>query len=81
MMRQLGLNGIAQGSKQQITIRAKDGVRAGDQPNRDFTADAPNLAWAADFTYVSTWTGWAYAAYAFDVYSLPPWAGPPRVQR
>ncbi len=25
--------------------------------------------WVADFTYVSTWTGWAYVAFVFDAYS------------
>jgi putative transposase len=69
IMRELGLHGVVRGSKQRTTIRTKDGTRAGDQLNRDFTADAPNLAWVADFTYVSTWTGWTYVAFVFDVYS------------
>jgi putative transposase len=69
IMRELGLHGVVRGRKHRTTIRAKDGVRAGDQLNRDFTADAPNRAWVADFTYVSTWTGWAYVAFVFDVYS------------
>ncbi|WP_372477462.1 hypothetical protein [Nocardia australiensis] len=37
-------------------------MRAGDKLNSDFTADAPNLVWVADFTYVSTWTGWTVSA-------------------
>lgn len=69
LMRDLGMNGLVRGRRHCTTIRAKDGIRAGDQLNRDFTATAPNRAWVADFTYVSTWTGWAYVAFVFDVYS------------
>ncbi|QBS46345.1 IS3 family transposase [Nocardia sp. CS682] len=69
IMRELGMNGIVRGRKLRTTIPAKDGVRAGDKLNRDFTATAPNRVWVADFTYVSTWTGWAYAAFVFDAYS------------
>lgn len=69
IMRELGMNGVVRGRKHRTTIPGKDGVRAGDKLNRDFTADAPNLRWVADFTYVSTWAGWAYVAFVFDVYS------------
>ncbi|MGX1810884.1 IS3 family transposase [Nocardia sp. NPDC055321] len=69
IMRELGMNGVVRGRKLRTTIAAKDGVRAGDKLNRDFTAAAPNLVWVADFTYVSTWTGWAYVAFVFDAYS------------
>ncbi len=69
VMRTMGLHGLVRGRRLRTTIRAKDGVRAGDRLNRDFTAQAPNLAWVADFTYVSTWTGWGYVAFVFDVYS------------
>lgn len=63
------MNGVVRGRKLRTTIPAKDGVRAGDMLNRDFTAAAPNLVWVADFTYVSTWAGWAYVAFVFDAYS------------
>jgi putative transposase len=69
IMRELGMNGAVRGRRPRTTTPAKDGVRAGDRLNRDFTADAPNLVWVADFTYVSTWTGWSYVAFVFDVYS------------
>ncbi|WP_086006510.1 IS3 family transposase [Nocardia araoensis] len=69
IMRELGLNGVVRGRKHRTTIPAKDGVRATDKLNRDFTAAAPNLVWVADFTYVSTWSGWAYVAFVFDAYS------------
>ncbi|WP_280359174.1 IS3 family transposase [Nocardia otitidiscaviarum] len=69
IMRELGMNRVVRGRKLRTTIPAKDGVRAGDKLNRVFTAAAPNLVWVADFTYVSTWTGWAYVAFVFDAYS------------
>lgn len=69
IMREIGMSGVVRGRKQRTTIRAKDGVRASGKLNRDFTAAAPNQVWVADFTYVSTWTGWAYVAFLFDAYS------------
>ena len=52
------------------TIPAKDGIRAGDLLNRDFTAPAPNRVWVTDFTYVRTWSpAWVYVAFIVDVYS------------
>lgn len=36
---------------------------------RDFTADAPNLAWAGDITYVPTLDGWLYLAVLLDLFS------------
>lgn len=69
IMRDLGMNGVVRGRTLRTTIPAKDGVRAGDRLNRDFTAAAPDLVWVADFTYVSTWTGWAYVAFVFDACS------------
>ncbi|MBM4729859.1 DDE-type integrase/transposase/recombinase [Rhodococcus hoagii] len=48
---------------------AKDGCRAGDLLNRDFTAAAPNTKWVADFTYVRTWAGFVYVAFVLDCYS------------
>jgi putative transposase len=51
------------------SIPAKDGRRAGDLLNRDFTAPAPNRAWVMDFTYVRTWVGFAYVAFIVDVFA------------
>ena len=30
---------------------------------------APNLLWVADFTYVSTWSGFVYVAFIIDAYA------------
>lgn len=36
---------------------------------RDFTADAPNLKWTADITYIPTAEGWLYLSAVMDLYS------------
>jgi putative transposase len=47
LMRQLGLHGVRRGKKIRTTTPGKDGQRAGDLLNRDFTAPAPDRRWAA----------------------------------
>ena len=49
-MRLLGLSGVRRDKHVRTTIPAKDGIRAGDLLNRDFTAKAPNRVWVTDFT-------------------------------
>ena len=49
-MRALGLSGVRRDKHVRTTIPAKDGIRAGDLLNRDFTAPAPNRVWVTDFT-------------------------------
>jgi len=65
----LGLSGVRRDKGIRTTIPAKDGHRAGDLLNRDFTAPAPNRVWVTDFTYCRTWAGWVYVAFIVDVYS------------
>ncbi|WJZ65502.1 IS3 family transposase [Kocuria rosea] len=67
LMRDLWLAGVVRGRRVRTTVPAKDGIRAGDQLNRDFTTDAPNTVWVADFTYVHTWAGFAYVAFIVNV--------------
>jgi len=69
LMRELGIQGVRRGRKIRTTIPGKDGQRAGDLLNRDFTALAPNRRWVADFTYVATWSGIVYVAFVVDIYS------------
>jgi len=69
LMRQLGLHGARRGRKIRTTTPGRDGQRAGDLLNRDFTAPAPNRRWAADFTYVATWAAVVYVAFVVDIYS------------
>ncbi len=68
-MRTLGLQGIRRSKGTRTTIPAKNGTRAGDLLDRDFTADAPNRTWVMDFTYVRCWTGWVYVAFVVDVFA------------
>jgi putative transposase len=53
-MRALALKGIRRCKGIRTTIPAKDGKRAGDLLDRDFTADGPNRTWVTDFTYCRT---------------------------
>lgn len=69
LMRQEGLRGLVRGRKVRTTIGGKDARRAGDLLNRDFRTSSPNRAWVTDFTFVSTWSGFAYVAFAIDLYS------------
>jgi transposase InsO family protein len=56
-MRALGLSGVRRDNGIRTTIPVKDGSRAGDLLDRDFTAAAANRTWVTDFTYVRTWGG------------------------
>ena len=44
-------------------------VIAGNVLDRQFSADAPNQKWVADFTYIWTAEGWLYAAAVIDLFS------------
>jgi putative transposase len=68
-MRTLGHQGVRRARRHRTTIRAKDGVRAADLLNRDFTAAAPNQKWVADFTYCRTWSGFVYVAFVVDCFA------------
>ena len=69
LMRALGLAGVVRGKRVRTTVPSADGARAGDLLNRNFTADAPNTVWVADFTYVRTWAGFVYVAFIVDVFA------------
>src|SRR5665647_1480818 len=68
-MRTLGLVGVRRDKTTRTTIPAKDGIRAGDLLNRQFTAPAPNRVWVTDFTYVRTWAGFCYVAFIVDIFA------------
>lgn len=69
LMAELGIRGVTR-SKTTITTRSdKSSSRAPDLVNRHFTASGPNRLWVCDFTYVPTWSGFAYTAFVTDVYS------------
>jgi transposase InsO family protein len=68
-MRVLDHHGVVRAKSHRTTIPAKDGIRAGDLLNRDFTTEAPNRKWVTDFTYVRTWAGFVYVAFIVDCYA------------
>jgi putative transposase len=69
LMRNLGLVGTRRGKVKRTTIADPQGRRADDLVDRRFDPPAPNRLWVADFTYVSTWSGWVYVAFVIDAYS------------
>lgn len=69
LMRRLGLVGVVRGKTVRTTISDPGGVRAADLVRRQFAAGAPNRLWVADFTYVATWSGTVYVAFAIDAFS------------
>ena len=69
LMRALGLQGVVRGKKIKTTFSDPLAPNPRDLVNRNFTADYPNQLWVADFTFVSTWQGFAYVAFIVDVFS------------
>src|SRR5450631_3438700 len=68
LMREAGVAGVSR--RKFATTTARDGGRqAPDLVDRTFTADAPNVLWAADITYIPTWAGFLYLAVVLDVFS------------
>ena len=68
-MAEQGLTGAHRGKKKRTTIADPQAIRAEDLVKRKFNPTAPNVLWVADFTYVSTWSGWVYVAFVIDAYS------------
>jgi len=69
LMRQAGLEGVRRGRRRRTTICDEQASRPADLVERDFSADAPNRLWVADFTYVMTWSGVVYVAFVIDAFS------------
>ncbi len=69
LMREHHLVGVRRGRKVRTTVPDAAAARPGDLVNRQFTASAPNQRWVVDFTYVATWSGFVYVAFAIDVFS------------
>ena len=69
LMREMGLHGVIRGKPLRTTISDKAAPCPLERVNRQFHAPAPNRLWVSDFTYVSTWNGFAYVAFVIDVYA------------
>lgn len=62
LMRSMGLQGVIPGRPVRTTISDKAAPCPLDHVNRLFKATRPNAPWVSDFTYVATWSGFAYVA-------------------
>ena len=70
LMRSSGLRGVSRRRGYVVTTRRDaQASKAADLVQRDFTAQAPNVLWVADMTYVPTWAGFIYLAIVLDVWS------------
>ena len=69
LMRSMGLQGVIRGKPVRTTISDKAAPCPLDHVNRQFKAPRPNALWVSDFTYVATWSGFAYVAFIIDAYA------------
>jgi transposase InsO family protein len=69
LMRGMGLQGVIRGKPVRTTISDKAAPCPLDHVNRQFRAPRPNALWVSDFTYVATWSGFAYVAFIIDAYA------------
>lgn len=69
LMRQLGIAGVVRGKTVKTTRPDPARPCPLDRVNRQFRAERPNQLWVSDYTFVSTWQGFAYVAFIIDVYA------------
>lgn len=69
LMRALGIQGVTRGKVCRTTSSKKGTWYPEDKVKRQFLAERPNALWVVDFTYVSTWQGFAYVAFIVDAFA------------
>ncbi len=69
LMKQLGIQGVIRGKILKTTHSNPSAPCPRDHVNREFNAPAPNMLWVSDFTFVSTWQGFAYVTFIIDVFA------------
>ena len=69
LMKYMNLQGVVRGKRKKTTISDKAAPCPQDKVKRQFVAERPNALWVSDFTYVSTWTGFAHVAFVIDVFA------------
>lgn len=69
LMSELGLAGAIRGKVKRTTISDPKAAKPHDLVKRNFAPLAPDRLGVADFTYVSTWSGWCYTAFVIDAYA------------
>ena len=68
-MGELGLAGAVRARSSGPRSATRRRPKPLDLVDRNFAPLAPDRLWVADFTYVSTWSGWCYAAFVIDAYA------------
>ena len=69
LMTELGLAGAVRGKVKRTTFSDPRSAKPKDLVDRNFRPLAPDRWWVANFTYVSTWSGWCYTAFVIDAYA------------
>lgn len=69
LMKAAGIVGVSRRRGFRTTRRDRDGRPAPDLVSRQFTARRPDELWAADITYIPTWSGFLFLAVVLDVFS------------
>jgi putative transposase len=69
LMRAMRLAGVRRGKSCVTTISNPKAPCPLDKVNRNFKVERPNALWVVDFTYVHTWTGFAYVAFVIDAFA------------
>ena len=70
LMREAGIQGAKRrGRPWRTTTPDAEARSLPDLLERDFSAQAPNQRWVADFTYVRCWEGVVFFAFILDVFS------------
>lgn len=69
LMKDMGIQGIIRGKPHKTSVPDKKQPCPLDKVNRQFRVPGPSMLWVSDFTYVATWTGFAYVAFVIDAYA------------
>jgi len=69
LMREMDLHGAVRGKVKRTTVSDTAKPCPLDHVKRDFQPARPNALWVSDFTYVSTWKGFAYVAFVIDAFA------------
>ena len=69
LMREMALAGVSRRKATRTTRRDPRLRPAPDLVERRFEADAPDVLWVADITYVPTWAGFVFLAVVVDAFS------------
>ena len=64
LMHRMGLEGVVRGKAAKTTIGDRATPCPADRVNRRFQTPRPNALWVSDFTYVASWAGFVYVAFA-----------------